>query len=149
MIHEGARWSDVHKKWFFLPRKLSREAYDEVKDAAKSVNLMLATGEASDPSGDAVLMQPYLTKSDLRGCSDFLFVPGTNDAHMFLIRTEESLDNVVSTYASVIDLEATVLMEEVQIATERKFEGAAWVGGFGPFPEAGATSSGRMLAMQA
>ena len=25
MIHEGARWSDVPKKWFFIPRKLSRE----------------------------------------------------------------------------------------------------------------------------
>ena len=30
MIHESGRWSDVHQKWFFLPRKLSRESYDEV-----------------------------------------------------------------------------------------------------------------------
>ena len=148
MIHEGARWSDVHKKWFFLPRKMSRAPYDEVIDAGKCVNLMLAAPEAGDKSGDSVIMQPYLTKSDQRGCSDFLFVPGTNDSHIFMLRTEESLDNVVSTYASVIDLQANVLMEETQIATERKFEGAAWVGGFGPFPPDGPHASGRMLKMQ-
>ena len=148
MIHEGARWSDVHKKWFFLPRKLSREPYDEIVDTEKCVNLMLCVGDDIDPSGESVLMQPYLTKTSLRGCSDFLFVPGTNDTHIFLLRTEESLDGVVSTFASVIDLEATVLMAEVLIASERKFEGAAWVGAFGPFPAAGPADSGRMLTMQ-
>ena len=148
MIHEGCRWSDVHKRWFFLPRKLSREPYDEVKDCSKCVNLMLSCSEEPDASGEGVIMQPYLTKSDLRGCSDFLFVPGTNDCHIFLIRTEESLDNVVSTYASVIDLQARCLMAEVKIATERKYEGAAWVGGFGPFPQAGPANDGRMLKMQ-
>ena len=30
MIHEGGRWTDVHGKWLFMPRKLSRELYDEV-----------------------------------------------------------------------------------------------------------------------
>ena len=43
MIHEGARWSDVHKKWFFLPRKASRQPYDEVKDTTKCINLMMVT----------------------------------------------------------------------------------------------------------
>ena len=76
MIHEGGRWSDVHQKWFFIPRKFSREAYDEVKDAAKCNNLMMCCPDEVDASGDSVLMQPYLTKSDLRGCSDFIFVPG-------------------------------------------------------------------------
>jgi nucleoside diphosphate kinase len=148
MIHEGARWSDVHKQWFFMPRKLSREPYDEVKDCSKCVNLMLTCPEKPAVGGDDVIMQAYLTKSDLRGCSDFLFVPGTKDTHVFMLRTEESLDNVVSTYASVIDLEANVLMEEVKVATERKFEGAAWVGGWGPFPTMGPAASGRMLSMQ-
>ena len=148
MIHEGARWSEVHKQWFFMPRKLSREPYDEVIDASKCVNLMLATPETPDEAASEVIMQDYLTKSDLRGCSDFLFVPGTNDTHIFLTRTEESLDNVVSTFASVIDLEANVLMKEELIATERKFEGAAIVSGFGPFPAVGPAASGRMLTMQ-
>jgi len=103
--------------------------------------LMMCCPEEIDPSGNTVLMQPYLTKSDLRGCSDFLFVPGTNDSHIFLLRTEESLDNVVSTYASVIDLQAKTLMAETLVASARKFEGMAWVGGFGPFPPAGPSES--------
>ena len=42
MIHESGRWSDVHLRWFFMPRKLSREPYDEVRDASKCVSLLLA-----------------------------------------------------------------------------------------------------------
>ena len=146
MIHEGARWSDVHKKWFFLPRKMSRQPYDEVIDAGKCNNLMIACPDGSK-EGSEVIMKPYLMKYNTRGCSDFLFVPGTNDCHIMMIRTEESLDNVVSTYASVIDLEANVLMDETLVASERKFEGAAWVGGFGPFPPPGPADEGLMAKM--
>ena len=39
-------------------------------------------------------------------------------------------------------------MDEVKIATERKFEGAAWVADWGPFPSSGPANSGRMLTMQ-
>ena len=82
-----------------------------------------------------------MTKTDLRGCSDFLFVPGTNDCHIFVLRTEETLDGVITTYGSVVDLTTKVLMEEVLVGTERKFEGCAWVGGFGPFPVSGPADS--------
>jgi hypothetical protein len=40
-------------------------------------------------------MQAYLGFSELRGCSDFFFVPGTRDCHIFLMRTEETLQNVI------------------------------------------------------
>lgn len=128
MVHESARWSDVHKMWFFMPRKLSRQLYDEVIDAGKCVNLMLAAPE--NPSEADVIMQGYLSMSPLRGCSDFVFIPGTNDCHILVIRTNESLDNEVSTLVSVIDLEANVLMPEQLIAKERKFEGVACLDGF-------------------
>jgi len=122
MIHEGARWSDAHQQWFFMPRKMSREPYDEVIDAGKCVNLMMTCSDPAPADGEGILMQPYLTKMNQRGCSDFLFVPGTNDAHMFMLRTDESLEGEISTYAAVIDLEANVLMAETLVATERKFE---------------------------
>jgi soluble calcium-activated nucleotidase 1 len=120
-IHESARWSEIHKKWFFLPRKLSREPYDEVKDEKKCCNLMLAV----DPSFavETVIAQPVLSFLPLRGCSDFFFLPGTNDTHLFITRTEETIEGSVSTYASVIDLAGNVLMEEIQFAKGRKFEG--------------------------
>jgi soluble calcium-activated nucleotidase 1 len=69
MIHEGGRWSDIHGCWFFMPRKLSREPYDEVKDAAKCVNLMLACTEPPAADGSNVAMQECLDFRELRGCS--------------------------------------------------------------------------------
>ncbi|KAJ1489725.1 apyrase-domain-containing protein, partial [Baffinella frigidus] len=132
MIHESGRWSDVHQKWFFLPRKLSRESYNEVSDNHKCVNLMLAApdflpGAGINPEYGNCLMQPYLGFLDTRGCSDFLFVPGSNDSHIFLMRTEESMEGTLTSYSSVIDLAANVLMAESKIMDDRKFEGAAWV----------------------
>jgi soluble calcium-activated nucleotidase 1 len=142
MIHESARWSDVHQMYFFMPRKLSRAPYDEVADAAKCVNLMLAAPENPSEDGSDVIMQPYLDFSELRGCSDFFFIPGTGDCHIFVLRTEETLDNVISTYASVIDVEGNILMPEFQLALNRKFEGACLLSGFADFggelPSAGA-----------
>lgn len=32
MIHESGAWSDLLQKWVFLPRRISSEAYDDVKD---------------------------------------------------------------------------------------------------------------------
>jgi hypothetical protein len=49
-------------------------------------------------------------------------------------QTEETLDNVITTYASVIDLEAKVLMAETIIARARKFEGSCWLGHPRPRP---------------
>ena len=61
------------------------------------------------------------------------FLPGTHDCHVFMLRTEETLDNVITTYASVMDLEATILMAETVIARARKFEGSCWLDGFKHF----------------
>ena len=68
-----------------------------------------------------------LTFLPLRGCSDFLFVPGTNDTHVFAIRTEETIDGSGATFVSVVDLEAKVLMPEKLLAKDRKFEGTCLI----------------------
>ena len=72
-------------------------------------------------------MQEYLDFLALRGCSDFIYVPGTNDCHVFVTRTEETLEGDLSTYASVIDLQGNVLMAEFKFGIERKFEGVSVV----------------------
>lgn len=41
MIHESGVWSLIHKKWFFLPRRSSRSAYDEVADEYRGTNILL------------------------------------------------------------------------------------------------------------
>lgn len=153
--------------------------------------LLLLSARSSHAKGLLLhVQQSYLGFSELRGCSDFMFVPGSNDCHIFIMRviralvrlqllacldekehvvrllrcrcccccwlslvgsgsrahelrpwcglgqTEETLDNVITTYASVIDLEAKVLMAETIIARARKFEGSCWLGHPRPHPPA-------------
>ena len=45
IIHESASWSSVHKRWFFLPRRESKERYDEKLDESRGTNLMLTADE--------------------------------------------------------------------------------------------------------
>ena len=57
IIHESARWSDFHGMWFFLPRKSSRQPYDEVADTKKCVNLMMCAPDSlQSTEGDKVHM---------------------------------------------------------------------------------------------
>lgn len=43
MIHESAVWSDVHKRWFFLPRRCSNEVYSEKKDEHMGCSVLIST----------------------------------------------------------------------------------------------------------
>ena len=144
MIHESGRWSEVHGRWFFCPRKLSREGYEEKSEGFKCVNLMIASPpgelppggpapETEGPYGASCLVQPYLGFLPMRGCSDFMFVPGTQDCHILVLRTEESMDGVINSFASAMDLQGTVLMAEQKLTEDRKFEGCCWLGGWGGF----------------
>mmetsp|Transcript_31078 Transcript_31078/g.34386 ORF Transcript_31078/g.34386 Transcript_31078/m.34386 type:complete len:377 (-) Transcript_31078:81-1211(-) len=117
--HESARYSSVHNKWFFLPRKLSRLPFNFRKDDTKCINLMLAISYTNSE----VIAKPILEYDPLRGCADFFFLPDTNDTHIFVLRTVETQDEHIYSYASVIDLEGTILMEEFRFAKGRKFEG--------------------------
>lgn len=45
MIHESGAWSDIHKSWFFLPRRCSHERYNETRDETMSCNVMLTADE--------------------------------------------------------------------------------------------------------
>jgi soluble calcium-activated nucleotidase 1 len=121
MIHESGRWSDIHQRWFFFPRKLSRKLYDEVIDERKCCNLMISCD--AEFSEESICVTPMLTFKQLRGCSDFFFVPETNDTHIFAIRTEETIGGDLLTFASVFDLEGNMLMKERDVAGNRKFEG--------------------------
>lgn len=35
MIHESVQWSEIYRKWFFLPRRASKLAYTEAEDEEK------------------------------------------------------------------------------------------------------------------
>ncbi len=45
MIHESAAWSDILQKWMFLPRRASKEQYNERTDERKGTNIILLADE--------------------------------------------------------------------------------------------------------
>lgn len=46
MIHESAAWSDVHQRWFFLPRKCSKNKYNETLDEHMGCAVIISGDEA-------------------------------------------------------------------------------------------------------
>lgn len=43
MIHESGAWSNVHQKWFFLPRRCSKEPYNESLDEHRGCSVLIST----------------------------------------------------------------------------------------------------------
>lgn len=41
LLHEAAAWSPHHRKWYVLPRRVSREPYDDVSDEKRGSNLIV------------------------------------------------------------------------------------------------------------
>lgn len=49
ITHEACMWSDVHQRFFFLPRKASMTDYNENEDDYKGTNILLsATADFND-----------------------------------------------------------------------------------------------------
>jgi soluble calcium-activated nucleotidase 1 len=48
LLHEAIIWSPHHKQWFVLPRRMSREPYNDVEDERRGANtLITANGDFS------------------------------------------------------------------------------------------------------
>ena len=85
LLHESCNWSDHHKQWFFLPRRASKEAYDEVLDENRCGNILIRADE--DFKNIKVVTVGELNTR--RGYSAFRFIPGTQDNFIIATRTEE------------------------------------------------------------
>jgi len=46
ITHEAVVWSDVHDRWFFLPRRCSKESYNDVLDETRGCNVMITADDA-------------------------------------------------------------------------------------------------------
>ena len=121
MIHESAVWSDVHRKWFFLPRRASTDTYDETADERRATNVMFrATDDFSDIS--------MTTVGDLHpthGFSAFRFVPNTADDVIIALKSEEDQGRIAS-YVTVFNLKGETLVKETKIGNH-KFEGIEFI----------------------
>ncbi|KAI1724224.1 apyrase domain-containing protein [Ditylenchus destructor] len=117
MIHESAQWSDIHNRWFFLPRRVSKEHYSETEDEFRGSNVLLV----ADSLFSRVEAKEIGEKGDgSRGFSAFQFLPGSND---------DIIDGVaIASYLVVFSLSSgKVLLPEHALNGAYKFEGIVFV----------------------
>lgn len=134
VIHEAIRWSPYMRKWVFMPRRISKKVYDDVLDEKRGSNKVIIVDESFTES--RVVEVNMANKDDgLHGFSSFAFVPGTDDRHAIALRSVEEdcagddLDVCMQrSYIVIFDImTGEVLMDEVKIEENMKFEGIEFV----------------------
>jgi soluble calcium-activated nucleotidase 1 len=125
MIHESCQWSDIHRKWFFMPRRASHEPYTEASDEYAGTDLLLIT----DENFNSVEVKHVGNKgTGYRGFSAFGFVPGLSDDIIAAVKSEEKDGIPVASYLTVFRLsDGHVLLDEEPLKGAHKFEGIAFI----------------------
>jgi len=122
MFHESCNWNPVLKRWFFLPRRVSKTMYDPKEDEMKGGNLMVSLNENfKDPNVFTVGTNEF----PVRGFSCFKFIPGRNGE--IVATKSEEVGTDTATYLTVFTVEGKILMPEVLIEKGLKYEGLEFV----------------------
>lgn len=122
MIFESCVWNRHKKEFFFLPRRASAETYDEVLDERRATNLLINT----DYDFKEVSYKKVGQIIPTRGYSSFKFVPGTKETVIVALKTEENQGETRS-FVTVLDISGNVLVEDIQISSNLKYEGIEFV----------------------
>ncbi|KAB0798261.1 hypothetical protein PPYR_09254 [Photinus pyralis] len=121
MTHESGVWSEVHQKWFFLPRKCSTEKYNYTADAYLGCSYLLSAD--ADINGIRAVQIPSVDGS--RGFSSFKFIPTSGDTVIVALRSVEVGDKT-ATYITAFTIEGKVLLQDTLIS-DLKFEGIEFI----------------------
>lgn len=124
MIHEAVQWSPVHRQWFFLPRRASKETYTEEADETRGTNDMII---ADEHFTEFKTVKVGTVEDPRRGFSAFQFVPQTDDSIIVALKSAEKDGIPVASYISVFDTHGNVLLEDQSLHEAHKFEGIAFV----------------------
>lgn len=125
MIHESGVWSSEKRRWFFLPRRCSKERYNETKDERMGCNVLISADE--DFSNVKVTkIGEIQDQQPTHGYSSFKFIPGSNDNIIVALKTEE-LNGKTSTFLSVFTIDGKNVIPEEQIPTQYKYEGIEFI----------------------
>lgn len=118
LLHEAVTWNEHYRRWFFLPRRFSREPYNEVHDELRGSNIVISCDEKFED------IQSFRV-GDLiptHGFSAFKFMPHRPD-EIVALKTKE-FQGSIDTYIMVFNLEGKILMEETKLPSLGiKFEG--------------------------
>ncbi|XP_017037931.1 apyrase [Drosophila kikkawai] len=124
MIHESGAWSEEKQRWFFLPRRCSKDKYNETKDEHMGCNVLVSADEKFSQI-ETVRLDPENTMPT-HGFSSFKFLPGTDDSIIVALKSEE-LNGKTATFITAFDTTGKTLLPEVRIETEYKYEGFEFI----------------------
>jgi soluble calcium-activated nucleotidase 1 len=66
LLHEGVRWNAALRRWFFLPRRVSKEPYDESLDEERGSNTVISMNEQFSDIRVSHIGVPCLRKTSPR-----------------------------------------------------------------------------------
>lgn len=124
MIHESGVWSEVQQRWYFLPRRCSKEKYNETLDEHMGCNILISADEDFN-NIITVKLDPNNT-SPTHGFSSFKFLPHAKDSIIIALKSEE-LNGKTSTYLTAFSVEGKTMLPEVRINTDYKYEGFEFI----------------------
>ncbi|KAL6722574.1 hypothetical protein Aduo_017688 [Ancylostoma duodenale] len=119
VMHEAVQWSDIHKKWFFLPRHVSKLAYNERSVEETGANVLLSASEDFKSIAAVPIGREILT----RGFSAFQFVPQTDDTIIAALKTEEIRGKPQSSFIMIFTITGEIILDETRIPGDYKYEG--------------------------
>lgn len=121
LIHESAAWSDTLQRWFFLPRRASKESYEETADERRGTNLVLSCS----PDFSEIKKSEVGVLNPTHGFSSFKFVPNTDDQIVLALKSEEDAGKI-ATYIMAFTLDGRILLDETKIG-DVKYEGVEFI----------------------
>ncbi|KAF3700137.1 Soluble calcium-activated nucleotidase 1 [Channa argus] len=121
LIHESAAWSDTLQRWFFLPRRASKERYEETADERRGTNIALSS--SSDFKN--IILSRVGPLNPTHGFSSFKFVPNTDDQIILALKSEEDAGKI-ATYITAFTLDGRILLPENKIG-DVKYEGLEFI----------------------
>lgn len=121
IIHEAVAWSNIHRKWFFLPRRSSKERYDEVLDNERGTNMIITANEDFNNIQVSYVGEVIPT----HGFSSFKFLPDTDDEVIVALKTMETAEKM-GTFIMAFTIRGKVLLPETLIA-DIKYEGLEFI----------------------
>ena len=122
VIHEAVTWSHEKKRWFFLPRRMSAQKYDDELDEKRGTNVLISA--LSDFTEMNVI---YVGDLDItHGFSSFKFIPGTHDNIVIALKTKE-VGNDVSSYVTIFDVNTGKIIMHEQLLDNNKYEGVEFL----------------------
>ena len=122
LIHEACCWDEINRKWYFLPRKASREAYDEKVDELCGTNLLISL----DENLTTVNCIEIGRVKPVRSYSSFKFVPNTRNQLIIALKSQEYMGQC-QTWVDVFDVYGNILAEDILISNHFKCESIEFV----------------------